>query len=202
MRVRTERDYYAILGVAEAASEDEIKRAYRRLALRHHPDRNRGDKRAEERFKEISEAYAVLMDAGRRRAYDDLRRARAGGRRSSEPRWREEELFRDLFTDPRTASVFEELSREWTRMGLRFDDAFLRDVFFSGRGVIVVGPSGIRWIGSFGPRAGTERVAEGGAGAPASGEAVPSLPGFGGWLWSRVKDTVARPLSVLREALA
>ncbi len=106
MRARTERDYYAILGVPAIASDEEVKRAYRRLALRHHPDRNRGDKRAEERFKEISEAYAVLMDAGRRREYDALRRARAEGTRAREPRWREEELFRDLFTDPRTASVF------------------------------------------------------------------------------------------------
>ena len=131
MRVRTERDYYGLLGVAPTASEEEIKRAYRRLALRYHPDRNRGDKRAEERFKEISEAYAVLMDPGRRRQYDDLRRARAEGARPREPRWREEELFRDLFTDPRTASVFDELAREWTRMGLRFNEAFLRDVYAS-----------------------------------------------------------------------
>src|SRR3990172_4940622 len=150
MRVRTERDYYGILGVAPAASEEEIKRAYRRLALRYHPDRNRGDKPAEERFKEISEAYAVLMDPGRRREYDALRRARAEGARPREPRWREEELFRDLFTDPRTASVFDELAREWTRMGLRFNEAFLRDVFFRGQGVIVVTPAGIRWIGSVG----------------------------------------------------
>lgn len=198
MRVRTERDYYAILGVPETAPEDEIKRAYRRLALRYHPDRNRGDKRAEERFKEMSEAYAVLMDAGRRRSYDELRRARVGGARAQEPRWKEEDLFRDLFTDPRTASVFDELAREWTRMGLRFDEAFLRDVFFRGRGVIVVGPSGIRWIGSFGPRAGAERVPDGAAGS----EAVASPPGFLGWLWGRVKETFAGPLSVLRQALA
>lgn len=204
MRTRTERDYYAILGVAETASDEEIKRAYRRLALRHHPDRNPGDRRAEERFKELSEAYAVLMDPTRRREYERLRRGRGEGARPSPPGWREEELFRDLFTDPRTASVFEDLSREWTRMGLRFDEAFLREVFFRGRGVIVVGPSGIRWVGSFGGRAPAERAGEerGAAGGPAASDVVPSLPGFLGWAWSRVKDVLGRPLRVLRDSIA
>ncbi len=64
MRVRTERDYYGILGVAPAASEEEIKRAYRRLALRYHPDRNRGDKRAEERFSSRSR-FLRIADQGR-----------------------------------------------------------------------------------------------------------------------------------------
>ncbi|HEV8310927.1 MAG TPA: DnaJ domain-containing protein [Methylomirabilota bacterium] len=201
MRVKTERDYYAILGVADTATEEEIKRAYRRLALRYHPDRNRGDKRAEDRFKEISEAYAVLMDPGRRREYDGLRQSRAQGDRAKGPGWREEDLFRDLFTDPRTASVFDELAREWTRMGLRFNEAFLRDVFFRGQGVIVIGPSGIRWIGTFGPRAPAERVPETAHGST-GGDAVASSPGFLGWLWERVKETVGRPLTVLRQALA
>src|SRR3989304_1906980 len=100
MRVRTERDYYGLLGVAPTASGEEIKRAYRRLALRYHPDRNRGDKRAEERFKEISEAYAVLMDPGRRRQYDDLRRARAGGGRARGARRGGGGRVRDPLTGP------------------------------------------------------------------------------------------------------
>ena len=64
------RDYYDILGVSRQASEAEIKRAYRRLALRYHPDRNPGDKEAEARFKEINEAYEVLRDPQKRAAYD------------------------------------------------------------------------------------------------------------------------------------
>ncbi|GAB4246066.1 MAG: J domain-containing protein [Acidobacteriota bacterium] len=66
------KDYYAILGVDRNASADEIKKAYRKLAKQYHPDRNPGDKQAEERFKEIQEAYAVLSDPERRKQYDAL----------------------------------------------------------------------------------------------------------------------------------
>jgi molecular chaperone DnaJ len=66
----TNRDYYEILGVTRDSDEDEIKRAYRKLALKHHPDRNPGDKAAEERFKEAAEAYEVLRDGEKRRIYD------------------------------------------------------------------------------------------------------------------------------------
>lgn len=66
------KDYYKILGVDRKASEDEIKKAYRKLALKHHPDRNPGDKKAEEKFKEINEAYQVLSDQSKRSRYDQL----------------------------------------------------------------------------------------------------------------------------------
>jgi molecular chaperone DnaJ len=64
------RDYYEVLGVAKTASEDELKKSYRKLAMKHHPDRNPDDKSAEEKFKEVKEAYEVLSDARKREAYD------------------------------------------------------------------------------------------------------------------------------------
>lgn len=66
----SKRDYYEVLGVSRNASEAELKAAYRKLAMQHHPDRNPGDKTCEQRFKEINEAYDVLKDAEKRAAYD------------------------------------------------------------------------------------------------------------------------------------
>jgi molecular chaperone DnaJ len=73
------RDYYGVLGVASNATQDEIKKAYRRLAKRYHPDANQNDPKAAERFKEISEAYQVVGDAEKRKQYDDMRRLGAFG---------------------------------------------------------------------------------------------------------------------------
>tara|TARA_B100000949_G_scaffold220384_1_gene220289 strand:- start:24 stop:1166 length:1143 start_codon:yes stop_codon:yes gene_type:complete len=77
------KDYYEVLGVIKSASSEEIKKAYRKLALKHHPDRNKGDKAAETKFKEASEAYHVLSDKERRTNYDQFGHAAfegAGGR--------------------------------------------------------------------------------------------------------------------------
>src|SRR5579864_2035876 len=63
-------DYYKTLGVGKGASDEEIKKSYRKLARQYHPDRNQGDKKAEERFKEISQAHDVLSDPDKRKAYD------------------------------------------------------------------------------------------------------------------------------------
>src|SRR5947208_17089664 len=64
------RDFYEILGVNRDASEEDIKKAYRKLAMKHHPDRNPGNKESEESFKEAKEAYEILTDPDKRRAYD------------------------------------------------------------------------------------------------------------------------------------
>ena len=68
----SKRDYYEVLGVSKSASDAEIKKAYRQLAKKYHPDTNPGDKEAEAKFKEASEAYAVLSDAEKRRQYDQF----------------------------------------------------------------------------------------------------------------------------------
>jgi molecular chaperone DnaJ len=75
---QTRRDYYEVLGVDRSASPEELKRAYRTLAMRYHPDRNGGDPAAEERFKEVGEAYQVLSDPARRRQYDTFGQAGDG----------------------------------------------------------------------------------------------------------------------------
>ena len=70
MATNTKRDYYEVLGVSRTVTEVELKSAYRKLALQHHPDRNPNNPDAEEKFKEVSEAYAVLADLDKRAVYD------------------------------------------------------------------------------------------------------------------------------------
>ena len=82
------KDYYEILGVNRNATEEEIKKAYRKLALKYHPDRNKGNKEAEEKFKEISEAYAVLSDKNKREQYDRF------GAAGFHQRFSQEDIFR------------------------------------------------------------------------------------------------------------
>ena len=84
----TKKDYYEVLGVKKNAAEDEIKKAFRRLAMKHHPDRNPGNKQAEEKFKEINEAYAVLSDKEKRAKYDQF------GPSGFSQRYSQEDIFR------------------------------------------------------------------------------------------------------------
>jgi DnaJ-class molecular chaperone len=74
-----QKDYYKVLGVPETATADEIKKVYRKLAVKYHPDKNPGNKEAEARFKEISEAYYILSDEKRRKQYDQMKKFGGAG---------------------------------------------------------------------------------------------------------------------------
>lgn len=84
------KDYYAILGISKTASADEIKKSYRKLAMKYHPDRNKGNKEAEAKFKDVSEAYAVLSDKEKRRQYDTF------GSEGFQNRFSQDEIFRNF----------------------------------------------------------------------------------------------------------
>ena len=112
-----QKDYYQILGLNRNASEDEIKRAYRKLALKYHPDHNPGDPKSEERFKEIGEAHAVLSDPEKRKEYDQF------GHSGFKRRYTTEDIFSDL--------NLEELFREF---GFGFENRSFRGFFCGRRG--------------------------------------------------------------------
>lgn len=109
-------NYYDLLGVAKTANEAEIKKAYRKLAMQYHPDRNPDDKSAEEKFKKINEAYAVLSDADKKRQYDTVGDSRFHQQYSSE----------DIFRGTDFSSIFDE-------MGLGGQNSFFSS-FFGGQG--------------------------------------------------------------------
>jgi len=109
------KDYYAVLGLEKNADKDQIKKAYRKLAIKYHPDKNPDDKTAEGRFKEVSEAYAVLSDPEKKRQYDQF------GEAGFHQRYSQEDIFRN--------ADFGDIFREF---GFGDDDIFSQ--LFGGRG--------------------------------------------------------------------
>jgi len=109
------KDYYAVLGVSKDAAAEAIKKAYRKLALKYHPDKNPGDKKSEEKFKEITEAYAVLSDPEKRRQYDQF------GESGFHQRFSQEDIYRNFDV----GDIFREF-------GFGTDDIFSH--LFGGRG--------------------------------------------------------------------
>jgi curved DNA-binding protein len=116
------KDYYQTLGVNKNASDEEIKRAYRKLAMKYHPDRNPNKKEAEERFKEINEAYAVLSDKDKRKQYDTF------GAEGFRQRFTQEDIFRGFDFDEILSGLFGGRGRREFRYGGRggfdFGDLF------------------------------------------------------------------------------
>ncbi|MRR18196.1 MAG: J domain-containing protein [Deltaproteobacteria bacterium] len=114
-----QKDYYDILGLKEDAGHKEVRDAYRRLALRHHPDRNRNNPEAAERMKAINEAYAVLSDPRKRREYDALRKTYGS---SAYGQFRQTHSDQDIFRGSDIGQILDELSRAF---GYRsFEDIF------------------------------------------------------------------------------
>jgi len=119
------RDYYDILGVSKNASDGELKRAYRKLAMKYHPDRNPNKKEAEERFKEINEAYAVLSDKEKRKQYDTF------GAEGFRQRFTQEDIFRGFDFDDILSNLFGGRGKREFRFGGKGGSDF--GDFFSGQ---------------------------------------------------------------------
>lgn len=132
-------DYYSILGVRRDADEDEIKKAFRKMALLYHPDRNPGNKDAEEKFKQIAEAYGVLIDPVKRKDFDSLNQSSRHKRTEQTFHYTQEEILRDLFNNPQTNAVFAELLKEFGRAGLRYGPQFFSRSLLGGRGIFFGG---------------------------------------------------------------
>ncbi|MEN8141359.1 MAG: DnaJ domain-containing protein [Thermodesulfobacteriota bacterium] len=132
------KDYFQILGLEPDATADEIRRSYRRLAMRYHPDRNPDNPEAGERFREVAEAYGVLSDPAKRAAYERFR-ARGGGAAGGDFSFNQEDILRDLFNDPRFQQILQGLMADFARSGFRVNPSFLAKTFFGGRGLFMGG---------------------------------------------------------------
>lgn len=144
----TMKDYYRILGVTTSSSEEEIRKRYRKLAMQYHPDRNPDDPAAEEKFKDVAEAYGVLTDPVKLQRYQECRATGNPGDtgQGMDFNYSQEDILRDLFKDPQFQQLFSGLLREFKRHGFRYGSTFITRSFFGGKGGILVG--GIFFLGS------------------------------------------------------
>lgn len=141
------KDYYEILGVTRKSSGKKIRQQYRMLAMKYHPDRRPDSADAEQRFKEIAEAYGVLTDPVKRNAYDSwCRTSGASGGERRDFSYSQEQIFKDLFKDPKFQQLFGGLLREFQRAGFRASSHFVRKSFFGGTGGVFFG--GLVFLGS------------------------------------------------------
>ena len=132
------KDYYQILDVPDNASQEDIKRAFRKLAFKYHPDTNPGrEKQVEEKFKEINEAYGVLGDKDKRQQYNFARKGQFAGvgydAKYGGFQYSQQDIFRDIFSNQ---AMFDELNRMFNQAGLRFDQDFVNRVFSQGGGFV------------------------------------------------------------------
>ncbi|MDA0692636.1 MAG: DnaJ domain-containing protein [Nitrospinae bacterium] len=133
-RTKEFKDYYTILSVPEKATDAEIKKSYRKLALENHPDHHPDDPKSEDRFKEITEAYGVLIDPVKRREYNLFRAATLSG---SGPgpnpfSYSQQDIFENMFRQGFSRDIFEELNREFAKSGVRSGNPFFQSMLFGG----------------------------------------------------------------------
>ena len=127
------KDYYQILGVPEDAAPDQIKKSYRKLAVEHHPDRNPNDSKSEDRFKEITEAYGVLMDPIKRKEYDQFRSGFfSGSQKGPHFNYSQQEIFENMFRQAFGRDIFNDLNTEFKSSGFRSGSGFFEAILFSG----------------------------------------------------------------------
>jgi molecular chaperone DnaJ len=132
----SKQDYYSVLGVPKNASEDDIKRAYRKLAMKHHPDRNQGNKESEAKFKEVGEAYECLGDTEKRAAYDNPPHANPFAHGASH-QWAQGDV------DSMFADLFSQFNRSRTTQTIHLIRISLEEAY-SGCTVPITPPTGIR----------------------------------------------------------
>jgi DnaJ-class molecular chaperone len=128
------KDYYKILEISSKATPEEIKKNYRKLAIKFHPDHNSGDPNCENKFKEITEAYAVLIDPKKRAQYDRFQSGFSSGssqENQSGFNYSHEDLFENMFRQASSRQIFEELNREFNKYGYRSGPDFFSKVLFN-----------------------------------------------------------------------
>ncbi len=128
------KDYYKILEISSRATPEEVKKSYRKLAIKFHPDHNSGDPNCENKFKEITEAYAVLIDPKKREQYDRFRSGFSSGSNQENQsgfNYSHEDLFENMFKQAFSKQVFEELNREFNKSGYRYGPDFFSKVLFN-----------------------------------------------------------------------
>ena len=129
------KDYYQVLAIHEQATEEQIKKAYRKLALAHHPDRNPNDPHSEDRFKEITEAYGVLMDPLKRKEYDRFRASPfTGAQGGPQFRYSQQEIFENMFRQGFGRDIFNDLNTDFKQSGFRTGPDFFGPVIFGAAG--------------------------------------------------------------------
>ena len=157
------KDYYQILSVPDKSTDEEVKKAYRQLALEHHPDRNPNDPKSEDRFKEITEAYGVLMDPQKRAEYDRFRASPfTGSQGGPQFSYSQQEIFENMFRQAFGRDIFTDLNTDFKQSGYRTGPDFFGSVFFGTAGGIgkflrmIPGPIGkiglgLSFLGKVGP---------------------------------------------------